>query len=241
MSDSLGFVLIHGGYHGAWAWERLVPHLHHRALAVDLPGRGTRPASLDDVTLEAVARSVADDVAGSGLDRVVLVGHSLAGVSLPAIANQLDAEVVHLVFVASLVAADGRSSLASMPDELQERSAQRLRVGAGAASDIDPEHHREQLCNDMDDEQTEFTLSRLVPDSMHLFHEPVQWAGAATIAKTYVRLARDQALPPAMQDYMIALLGDETSVVELDTGHNVMISDPPLLAGVLDRIAAASG
>ena len=34
------FGLVHGSWHGAWCWERLVPELEargHRAVAVDLP------------------------------------------------------------------------------------------------------------------------------------------------------------------------------------------------------------
>ena len=61
------------------------------------------------------------------------------------------------------------------------------------------------------------------------------------LPKTYLRLLRDQALPPDDQDRAIAALrdspGGEVDVVELDTGHNVMISAPQLLAPVLDELA----
>jgi pimeloyl-ACP methyl ester carboxylesterase len=39
------FVLIHGGFHGAWCWSRTVPELErlgHEAVAVDIPGHGAR-------------------------------------------------------------------------------------------------------------------------------------------------------------------------------------------------------
>ena len=41
------FILIHGGFHGAWCWDRVVPELErlgHQALALDLPGHGERAA-----------------------------------------------------------------------------------------------------------------------------------------------------------------------------------------------------
>jgi len=49
------FGLVHGSWHGAWCWERLVPELEargHRAVAVDLPAEDpaaglTRHAELD--------------------------------------------------------------------------------------------------------------------------------------------------------------------------------------------------
>src|SRR5262245_38816966 len=41
------FILVHGGFHGAWCWDRVVPELEklgHEALALDLPGHGARAA-----------------------------------------------------------------------------------------------------------------------------------------------------------------------------------------------------
>jgi pimeloyl-ACP methyl ester carboxylesterase len=60
---------------------------------------------------------------------------------------------------------------------------------------------------------------------------------------TFVRLARDNALPPATQDACIARLRREVDfvdVIELDAGHDVMISAPASLAAVLDEVAAAA-
>ena len=61
------------------------------------------------------------------------------------------------------------------------------------------------------------------------------------LPKTYVRLARDQALTPEDQDRQIENLraspGGEVRVVELDTGHMVMISAPEALAAVLAEVA----
>ena len=54
--------------------------------------------------------------------------------------------------------------------------------------------------------------------------------------------SRDQSLPPDTQTTMIANLaaspGGDLAVVELDSGHNVMVSHPRELAEVLNRIAA---
>jgi hypothetical protein len=38
-SRPTGVVLVHGGYHGAWCWDRLLPWLDVPTLAVDLPSR----------------------------------------------------------------------------------------------------------------------------------------------------------------------------------------------------------
>jgi alpha-beta hydrolase superfamily lysophospholipase len=41
------FILIHGGFHAAWCWNRVIPEsttLGHEAVALDLPGHGERAA-----------------------------------------------------------------------------------------------------------------------------------------------------------------------------------------------------
>jgi hypothetical protein len=66
----------------------------------------------------------------------------------------------------------------------------------------------------------------------------------ADLPKTYVRLLRDQALTPGDQDRAIERLrespGGVLEVIELDTGHDVMISAPDQLAPLLDRLSASA-
>jgi pimeloyl-ACP methyl ester carboxylesterase len=65
----VGFVLIHGSQLGVWLWERLVPLLRRPALAVDLPGRGSRPADRRSLLLQDAVDSVTKDVETWGVDR----------------------------------------------------------------------------------------------------------------------------------------------------------------------------
>ena len=56
------FVLVHGGAHGAWCWERLLPLLERdprvtRAIAIDLPGHGSRLASKPQHEIQLAERS----------------------------------------------------------------------------------------------------------------------------------------------------------------------------------------
>jgi pimeloyl-ACP methyl ester carboxylesterase len=43
-------VLVHGGGFDRRCWDLLIPHLKVPTVAVDLPGRGSRPTPLDLVT-----------------------------------------------------------------------------------------------------------------------------------------------------------------------------------------------
>ncbi len=75
------FVLVHGAWHGAWCWDRLIPELAargHDSVTMDLPVDDA-DATFDDYA------DVVDDACPEGAE-LVLVGHSLGGMVLPLIA-----------------------------------------------------------------------------------------------------------------------------------------------------------
>jgi pimeloyl-ACP methyl ester carboxylesterase len=231
------FVLVHGGHQGSWFWERVIPLLDRPALAVDLPGRGRRPADLDTVGIAASVDSVVADIEEAGFGRVVLAGNSIASATIPGVAARLAGRVDRMVFFGTPIAVEGQTIMQSFPADVQTTAGQRIRTDGGATRTSD-EDRRFMNCNDMDEEQAQFVLTRAVPDSLRFFHEPISWAGVArSVPRTYVRLLLDQALVVSTQDHMIGHLrqtGDDVEVVDLDAGHCPMISNPEGVAGVLN-------
>ena len=76
------FALVHGAFHGAWCWDLVRPELEsrgHRTVAMDLPcdDPGAGSARYAEVVAEAI-RDEGDDV--------IVVGHSLAGLTVPLVA-----------------------------------------------------------------------------------------------------------------------------------------------------------
>ena len=97
------FAFVHGAYHGAWCWEQLRQELErdgHATSAVDLPCEDP----------EAGAERYADEVLHSipkTSDGVVLVGHSLAGLTIPIVAGRT--RTVMTVYLCALVPVPGLS------------------------------------------------------------------------------------------------------------------------------------
>jgi pimeloyl-ACP methyl ester carboxylesterase len=237
-TSDVAFVLIHGGHQGSWFWERVESLLHKRALAVDLPGRGRHPAPLDTVGIEVSVESVLGDIEEAGLDRVIVVGNSIASATMPGVAAYLGDRVERLVFLGTPIAREGQTVMASFPQSVQDIAATRIRTDGGATRTTD-EDRAFMNGNDMNDEQIAFLLSRAVPDSLRFFHEPISWHGIArSLPRTYVRLLLDQALVIETQDHMIANLrttADNVEVIDLDAGHCPMISNPVAVAAILNR------
>ena len=78
------FLLIHGSWHGAWCWERLLPPLRargHTARAVDLPGHGEDRTPAWRIGLGSYARRIVD-AAGALEVPPILVGHSMGGMAI---------------------------------------------------------------------------------------------------------------------------------------------------------------
>src|SRR5580700_7442931 len=98
------FVLVHGAWHDARAWDLLRHVLDERgcrSTAVDLP--------IEDVAVDAsgYARAIAAAAArfGVGSEAPVLVGHSMAGIAIPLV--PAIAPVGHLVFLGALIPEPG--------------------------------------------------------------------------------------------------------------------------------------
>src|SRR6476619_5607521 len=96
------FGLVHGAWHGAWCWERVQAELDergHTSVAVDLPCDDWGAGLTDNADIVVDALGDADDV--------VLVGHSLGGITIPVVAARRP--VRRLVFLCALLPKPGQS------------------------------------------------------------------------------------------------------------------------------------
>ena len=229
-------VLVHGGSFAGSCWDRMLPYVDGPVLAVDLPGRGAHPAALADVGIGVCARSIVADVDAAGFDDIVLAGHSLAGVSLPATIGLLGARVRHAVFVACTVPPDGVSSLDTLPEDFREFARTNLeRADVGT---LDRDVAKIVFGNDLDDEQFEWMMTIMTPEAPRLIIEPVDLAPLREhrMPRTWIRPIHDAILDPEKQLEFAANVGD-CRVVDIDAAHMCMISQPKALASLLSAVA----
>ena len=228
-------VLVHGGGFDGRCWDLVRPHLTAPAIAVDLPGRGSRPADLREVTLADCAAAIAEDIDEAGFDEVVLVGHSLAGCSMPAAIGLLGDRVRHAVFVACTVPGDGTSCFDTLEPEIQ--AIARAALESGELGVLDPAVAKVAFGSDLDDEQFAWCVERMVPEAPRLTLDRVDLSSLRSgVPRTWVRTLRDAIVSPEKQLRFTGNVGS-CRVVDLDAAHMCMISQPAATAAVLDEIA----
>ena len=236
-----GVVLVHGFGHGAWCWQYLMPYLDGPALAVDLPGRAGRPAPAEP-TFRDYADAVIQDIEAADFDEVILVGHSLAGAMLPLVAHRLHRKTWHMIFIAAPVLMPGEDafSIFAFPRQQIARAFTRAATrGQPQPRKLPDQLARRQLCNDMNAQQTAFLLSNLVPEHLAITLEraSVTVADLPDTPASYVRPLRDATLKPSIQATLAARLGRNVHAIDVDAGHDVMITRPVQLAEIINGIA----
>lgn len=229
-------ILVHGAGHGAWCWDYLTPLLTSAAVAVDLPGPGRTPY------IPATGlRDFADTVTSAATDEeVVLVGHSFAGACLPVAAASLGARVRHVVFIAAAVPLPGEDVFDAFPRATGRlrRTSTRLLGRSGVLPPAPRRMSRQAFCNDMDKQRTDFVLDHLTPELVvpALERASVTIQDIPEVPATYIRLLRDKVLKPHRQTQLAERLGGRARLIDIDSGHDVMISHPQALADVLNNL-----
>jgi pimeloyl-ACP methyl ester carboxylesterase len=203
-------------------------------LAVDLPGRRSTPGDLSSLTLGDCVESVLTQIEQSGIEQLVLVGHSLAGLLLPAVATALGvARCQRLVFIACAVPPEDGTLLDVLEGPLRTLAA--LGSRPGAAPRAMPGRLAALLaCNGMSRSQRRFATRHLYPEAPGLVRQRVSRVGLPrAIPRTWVMTTDDRMLPVTAQAASIANLGGVDELVEIDSCHDVMIKDPDRIATLL--------
>jgi hypothetical protein len=113
------FVLIHGSWHGGWAWEGVIRRLSEQGYSAHAPmlaGHGPGTMRLGITHQDCVA-SVVTCIERRRLKDVILVGHSFGGSVVQKVAEILPNRTARMVFLDALVLEDNECVLDILPAE----------------------------------------------------------------------------------------------------------------------------
>lgn len=230
------FALVHGGWYGAWCWERVAPGLEargHQVVAVDLP--------CDDATatFETYADVVVAALEAAGSNDVVVIGHSLGGLTIPLVAGRRS--VRRLIYLCALVPIPG-SSLAEQleiePDTLLPEHLSGISEPDedGLTRWIDEDVARSVFYADCSVEDAKAAFERLRPQAGTVFATPCPLKELPPVPSTYVVCSEDRMVNPE-RGRKVASERLEAELVELPGSHSPFISRSRELADLLHQQA----
>jgi pimeloyl-ACP methyl ester carboxylesterase len=222
-------VLVHGAWHGPWAWAAVIERLTAegiRTVAVDLPSKGFETARLGDLHDDAeTVRAAVDAAAGPAL----VVAHSYGG--LPVCEGLADsANTAHLIYLAAFMPEPGQSLLGLRGGVEPEwwRTSEDGRT-------LTPDNPKHVFYNDCPPEVAEAAAAALVPQRKDVFSQQIRAAAWQRVPSTYVVCERDNAVPPAVQERMAENAG---TISRLDSGHSPFLSRPHDVTAIIQETLA---
>ncbi|WP_043229917.1 alpha/beta fold hydrolase [Streptomyces sp. NRRL F-5193] len=225
----VNYVLVAGARLGSWAWDEVVPYL-------GAAGHGVYPLTLSGLAekqgvpagQQTHVQDIVDEVERLDLREVVLVGHSYSGIPVGQAAERVGDRLAGVVFVDSSVPADGKAFASSWPD-----GGAMLRASLaenGGFWPVAPATHFED--HGLTDEQIARIVRGSTPHPGATLTEPaVLERPLDHLPATYIKCTLGD---PEPSDDVAKLLGGEAwRLVEMDTGHWPMFSQPRELAQIL--------
>ncbi|MEP2952633.1 MAG: alpha/beta fold hydrolase [Sulfitobacter sp.] len=233
------FCLVHGAWHGGWAWGPTVAALRamgHFVTAPDLPGMGDRRAEASaNIGLADHATAIRDHLFMHDLKEVVLVAHSYAGCILSDLLGQGESRIAHAVYFDALVPGDSQGLASFVPDEVRAGMQQ-----AANANELLPVRPKEAWGDmwGLSGELADFAEPRLVPHPPRTFLDSVTGDPFARgMPRTFIKAARNPN--PLFKKFRADIAAREDfTVVDIDGHHDVMVIDGQLTA---DTLVAVSG
>lgn len=243
------FILIHGGFHGAWCWDRVIPEfaaLGHEAVAIDLPGHGLRRD--EDSTIEGRRDAILDVLRPGD----VLVGHSGGGYDISLAADAAPDMVGHLVYLAAGLPIEGRAIIEATggaPASDEGGTTRLMSDDTGMLGFIRPDARGRMECHDFEraraffyhdceEEDARWAFSRLSPAPVDFVQVPLSLPNfwKADLSRSYIHCRQDRAMAAAMSADVIDRLGVVPH--EIDASHSPFLSRPRATA---ERIVTAAG
>jgi len=230
------FVLVHGAWQGPYVWATVKAQLEakgQKVVVVELPAHGddmTAPVSVSiDVYRDKVIAAI-NNLQG----KVVLVGHSMGGVVISAVAEKIPERIKKLVYVGAFLPANGQSLIdLAYQDTQSQLGASLIPSSDQLTLDIVHQNIVSIFCQDGSDTIKNLVLSKFrVEPAIPFTNKAVLTAtNFGSVDKCYISTLLDHAIGVNLQNQMLAA-ANISKVYTISTGHCPFLTKPDELVGI---------
>ena len=236
------YVLVHGGGHGGWCYQRVARTLRaagHEVHAPSLTGLGERAHLLrPGIDLDLQITDVVNLLHYEDLRDVILVGHSYGGMVVTGVADRASDRIGRLVYLDAANPKDGQSLVDVAGEHILA-----IRPFGRVVDDVElvlfPDPEIVKLYGVTDPDGVAWMVERLTPHPWKCFEQPLRltnedelWA----IPQFHIVCSSTVA---TRDPQMIEKARADGRFWEIDTGHDLMITEPQWVADALLEVAGS--
>jgi pimeloyl-ACP methyl ester carboxylesterase len=235
------FVLVHGGGHGGWCYQRLARLLRaagHEVHAPTLTGLGERSHLLrPGIDLDLHIDDVVAVLRFEDLHDVILVGHSYGGMVITGVADRAADRIGRLVYLDAANPVNGQSLL-DVAGPMIEATRPLGAVVDGVELVLLPGPGAGAFYGVTDADDAAWMDERLTGHPWRCFEQPLQLTNEAALwAIPQYHVVCTSTLATRDPDLM-ARAREAGRLWDIDTGHDLMITEPEAVADALRQVAA---
>jgi pimeloyl-ACP methyl ester carboxylesterase len=234
------YVLVHGGAHGGWCYQRVARILGaagHDVYTPTMTGLGERSHLVGpDVDLDLHIRDICAVLQYEDLRDVILVGHSYGGMVITGVADRSADRVGRLVYLDAATPVNDQS-LVDVAGPIIEVTRPAGQVVDGVELVLLPSPDAGLMYGVTDPEDLAWMADRLsghpwkcFEQKLALTNEAALWA----IPQYHIVCTSTTATRDRQQMAEARAAG---RLWEIDTGHDLMITEPEAVAELLARVA----
>jgi pimeloyl-ACP methyl ester carboxylesterase len=234
MEKTKTYVLVHGAWHGAWCWKHVARSLRSAGHEVYTPtqtGLGERSHLLtEDIQLDTFVKDVVNLLEWEELENVVLVGHSFGGIAVTGAADLVPERIGHLVYLDSLILQHGQSAFSVVPPEVAAARRELAMTSSGGVTIPVPEP---QAFGVSDPTDAAWLRAKCTPHPLSTYEDRFELHGPVgnNLPATYIAVRPDYAPLAAVREF--ARSQKNWAYMEMDAGHDAMITSPEPLSRIL--------
>jgi pimeloyl-ACP methyl ester carboxylesterase len=239
------YVLVHGAWQAPYVWDAVKATLiseGNNVTVVELPGHGSDMTVPSTLTLNTYRDKVLDAMSRIN-GKVILVGHSLGGMIISAVAEQNPSQIEKLVYLSAYLPTSGQSLLTlahTDPGSILGDSVNHVAV-LTQLNDGTLDVLHSQIVNafiqDGSTQAQNLVLQNYRVEPAIPFTNPVTLTAAnfGSVEKVYIKTLQDHVVSPGLQARMIAASNVKT-VYQLNTSHSSFLVKPDSVAILLTKI-----
>ncbi len=236
------YVLVHGGAHGGWCFRRVARLLRsagHEVHAPTMTGVGERAHLVSPaVDLEMHIRDIVAVLHYEDLRDVILVGHSYGGMVITGVADRAAERIGRLAYLDAANPVNGQS-LVDVSGPIIEAVRPDGRVVDGVELVLLPCPEAGRLYGVTDPDDLVWMAERLTGHPWKCFEQPLRLTNESQlwaipqyhVVCTSTLGTRDRGLMDEARS--------EGRLWDIDTGHDLMITEPGAVADALLEIASS--